>query len=107
MTEEEQDNLRQKAALNALEYAGHALSRMAQRRIAAAEIQQALTSGRVLEYYPDDRHGSSCLVLGYTAGNRPLHVVCSHPRRPLVKVITAYEPTLAQWQPGFTNRKTP
>ena len=107
MTEDEQAELRRKATIDALEFAEHAYGRMAQRRISAGEVRQALISGRVLEYYPDDRHGPSCLVLGRTAGNRPLHVVCSHPRRPRVKVITACEPDLGQWHPDFINRRTP
>ena len=36
-------------------------------------------------------------ILGFTQGGRPLHVQCSYPSRPLVKIITLYEPDPAQW----------
>ena len=39
----------------------------------------------------------SCLVLGYTEAGRPLHVQCSYPSRPLIKIITLYEPDPNVW----------
>ena len=105
MTPEARNELRRKAEANALQYALHALRRMEQRQVSAADVRLVLATGQVVEDYPDDRFGASCLLLGRTAGNRPLHVVCSYPQRPLVKIITVYEPDPAEWQPGFTNRK--
>lgn len=78
---------------------------MVQRSIATTEVRQALAAGLVLEDYPDDRYGPSCLIFGNTLDNRPLHIVCSYPQRPLLKIITIYEPDLTEWLPGFTQRK--
>lgn len=33
--------------------------------------------GEVIEDYPEDVRGHSCLVRGYGEDNRPAHVVCS------------------------------
>lgn len=107
MTLLELSELRTKGAANALQYADHAVVRMAQRGIATVEVREVFASAQVLEEYPDDRYGPSCLIFGYTLGNRPLHIVCSYPQRPLIKIITVYEPDLAEWQPGFTQRKKP
>ncbi|WP_375419137.1 DUF4258 domain-containing protein [uncultured Hymenobacter sp.] len=69
-------------------------------------MQQVPTAGRLVETYPADRYGPSCLVFGYTAAGRPLHVVCSCPSRALVKNITAYEPNLTEWLSDFITRKS-
>ena len=38
------------------------------------EIEAALVQGEIVEAYPDDPRGESCLVLGY-AGTKPIHAV--------------------------------
>ncbi len=44
----------------------HGSDRAVKRRIRSAEIEQAITSGEVIEDYPDDKYGPSCLILGNT-----------------------------------------
>jgi hypothetical protein len=51
----------------------------------------------IIEDYPDDKYGPSCLVFGVTEAGRPLHIQCSYPARPLVKIITTYEPDKDLW----------
>jgi hypothetical protein len=58
----------------------------------------------IIEDYPDDKYGPSCLILGFTRGGRPLHIQCSYPSRPLLKIITLYEPDPDLWD-GFRRRK--
>ncbi len=36
-------------------------------------------------------------MLGFTGAGRPLHVQCSYPVRPRVKIITVYEPDKDLW----------
>ena len=62
-----------------------------------SEIHEAFATGEVIEDYPNDKYGPSCLVLGFTSERRPLHVQCSYPSRPLVKIITLYEPDPRLW----------
>ena len=59
----------------------------------------------IIEYYPDDKYGPSCLILGHTRLGRPLHVQCSHPSKALIKVITLYEPDPSKWV-GFRERRS-
>jgi hypothetical protein len=56
-------------------------------------------SGRceIIEDYPDDKYGPSCLILGFTKAGRPFHLQCSYPSRPLIKIITIYEPDPDLW----------
>jgi len=67
------------------------------RMISVQEIREAIQQAELLEDYPDDKYGPSCLLLGFTQGGRALHLQCSYPSRPLVKIITVYEPDAAEW----------
>jgi hypothetical protein len=96
--------IRQKVADGRYEFSQHAVDQAIVRRISVAEIRDAIASGEVIEDYPDDMRGPSCLVLGYTSQRRPLHVHLSHPSRPLVKIITVYEPEPARWH-GYRTRR--
>jgi hypothetical protein len=89
--------LREKVAAGLWEFSRHALDQSIQRYIQVAELREALLSGRVIESYPDDKYGPSCLILGFSNSQRPLHVHCSYPSRPLVKIITVYEPDPLRW----------
>jgi Domain of unknown function (DUF4258) len=61
------------------------------------EVREAVATGGVIEDYPGDKYGPSCLLLGLTLTGRPLHIQCSDPSRPVVKIITLYEPDPDQW----------
>jgi hypothetical protein len=50
-----------------------------------------------IEDYRDDKYGPSCLILGFTRVGRPLHIQCSYPSRPLLKIVTLYEPDPERW----------
>ena len=74
------------------------------RRITAQELREAIANGEVIEDYPNDKYGPSCLVLGFTSLGRPIHVQCSHPSRALIKIITAYQPDPNEWT-DFKHRR--
>ncbi|MCL4265708.1 MAG: DUF4258 domain-containing protein [Anaerolineae bacterium] len=99
------NGIREKFSQNRFEFSKHAADRMILRHIAVSEIREGIRNGEVIEDYPQDKYGPSCLILGLTRQNRPLHVQCSYPVRPLVKVITVYEPDPHEWI-GFKVRVT-
>ena len=59
--------------------------------------QAILENASIIEDYPTDKYGPSCLILAYTQSGRPLHIQCSYPSRPLVKIITLYQPDSERW----------
>ena len=80
------------------EYSKHAVDQSIIREISVLELEDAVTGkSEVIEDYPDDKYGPSCLILGYTKTGRPLHVQCSYPSRPLIKIITLYQPDPELW----------
>ncbi|GMQ74993.1 MAG: hypothetical protein BMS9Abin01_0236 [Gammaproteobacteria bacterium] len=61
--------------------------------------------GEIIEDYPEDSRGHSCLMLGEGEGARPIHVVCS-PKEEYLAIITAYVPSEEEWELDFRLRKT-
>jgi hypothetical protein len=100
------DDIRRKIATRQYEFSKHAVDQAIIRGISVGELEQAISNrSEVIEDYPDDKYGPSCLILGFTIEGRPLHVQCSYPSRPLVKIVTVYEPDPALWL-DFRLRKT-
>lgn len=91
------DEIRHKFVENRFEFSQHAVDVSILRHIAVQEIQEAIAAGEVIEDYPEDKYGPSCLILGMTARHRPLHINCSYPTREPIKVITVYEPDPSLW----------
>ena len=58
------------------------------------EIKTKL-GGEILEDYPKDKRGHSCLILGYL-GNKAIHTICGF-RQNKVIIITVYLPKPPKW----------
>ena len=98
------DAIREKISASLFEFSKHAVDQSILRSISVQEIRDAIQKGEIIEDYPDDKYGPSCLIFGMTADNRPLHIQCSYPSRPLVKVVTLYEPAEDLWIDFKTRR---
>ena len=80
------------------EFSKHAVDQTIVRDISVSEIEQAMSDNAVIiEDYPNDKYGPSCLILGYTNNGRPLHIQCSYPSRLLIKIVTLYQPDPELW----------
>ncbi len=71
-----------------------------------SEVRSAVEHGDIIEDYPEDVRGHSCLMLGYGAGGRAVHVVCS-PKDEYLAIITAYLPGEDEWSVDFRERLKP
>lgn len=90
--------IKNKVASGDYEYSKHTVDQSIIRHISVDEVAEALsTSNEIIEDYPDDKYGSSCLLLGFTRTGRPLHIQCSYPDRPILKIVTLYEPDKGLW----------
>jgi hypothetical protein len=83
----------------------HAIRQMShpERMIKPSEVESVLLTGEVIEDYPSDPRGHSCLLMGFVGDLQPIHVVCS-PKDEYVAVITAYRPDSEQWSSDFRRR---
>ncbi len=90
---------------NKLIFRVHALQRMFQRGISLEDVKALVKTGEVIEDYPKDSPYPSRLILGW-CGARPLHaVVAVNAEDRETIVITVYEPSPDEWEPGFKRRK--
>lgn len=100
------DEIRKKILQHQYELSKHAVDQSIIRDVSMAEVEQAIsTRSEIIEDYPDDKYGPSCLILGFTTTGRPLHLQCSHPSRPVIKIITLYEPAPVNWLDFRTRKK--
>jgi hypothetical protein len=86
----------------------HAIRQMSRpvRMITPAEVRTVIETGEVIEDYPDDPRGHSCLMLGRGEGDRVIHVVCA-PKDDFLAIITAYVPSEDEWEQDFKVRRRP
>ena len=96
----------QVAARKRMLFLPHAVRQMSrpERMITTAEVAGVITSGQVIEEYPTDPRGASCLLLGFGDGKRPVHVVCA-PKDEYLAIITAYLPDPAGWSSDWKRRR--
>ena len=62
------------------------------------EVYEGICSGEIIEDYPQDKPYPSALILGKTAADRSLHIVCAYDEEEnLTVVITVYQPNPERW----------
>jgi len=105
MNHEFLDEVRRKAVEKLL-FLPHATRQMMRpdRMISTTEIRKVIFEGEIIEDYPEDVRGHSCLLLGHGEEERALHVVCS-PKDQYLAIITAYIPITDQWNDSFRTRR--
>ena len=77
-----------------------------ERLITTSEIHKVVEHGEIIEDYPEDARGHSCLMLGFGEGSRAIHVVCS-PKDEYLAIITVYLPDRDEWSDDFRVRVKP
>lgn len=79
----------------AYRYTRHGAEQRIKRHITESEIEETIFSGKVIEEYPEDKYGPSCLILGWIKNGRPLHVQVA--LYPMASIVTVYEPDPEKW----------
>ncbi|MBI2334720.1 DUF4258 domain-containing protein [Candidatus Daviesbacteria bacterium] len=77
----------------------HAHKERQEEQITIQEIEQAILKGVIIEKYPEDPRGKSCLV-----GTKNLHVVCGF-RGERLLIVTNYRPKPSTWIDWKTRAK--
>ena len=91
------ENIRKKIGIGLFEFSKHAVDQSIIRRISVQDMRRAIANGLIREDYPEDKYGPSCLIFGMTTKKRPIHIQCSYPSRPIINIITLYEPDPVRW----------
>ena len=88
-----------------IEWQRHSLERMLERNISRSVVIETILNGELIEYYSSDKPFPSGLFLG-RIDQRPIHVIISYDSsNEKVFIITAYEPDLEHFEPGFKVRR--
>jgi hypothetical protein len=78
--------------------------KLRERKIGTEDIEETIRNGVLIEDYPDDPRGPSCLILGHSRGGA-LHVVCGRLEEEQILIITAYQPDPAEWESDWRTRR--
>lgn len=69
------------------------------------DIEYVLNNCEIIEKYPSDKRGESCLIYGDTPGSLPVHIVCGKNSLNHLFIITVYIPKMPKWKnPRVRNR---
>lgn len=95
---------------NSIILTDHVYQRIYEREVTPADLINVLMNGEIIEQYPDDYPHPSCLILGHSLDQRPLHIVCAtgktkYAQKPAIWMITVYEPDEDKWDNDFKTRK--
>ncbi len=97
--------IRRAVALNRYEISQHAERERRNDGLSLADIENAVRIGEVIEDYPDDPRGASCLVFGWARDGRPVHLVIGFLPHEWIRVITVYVPDPMKWESDWKTRK--
>lgn len=93
-----------KRYLHSVKHTFHALKEEHNDGLTAKQIEDALKTGfDVVEEYPNDPRGHSCLLLAWV-GSTPVHIVCAPHEGDLI-IITTYIPSKNEWEEALKQRK--
>ncbi len=86
-------------------YLPHAIRQMSRpdRMITTDEVRSVIENGEIIEDYPENSRGHSCLILGKGKNGRPVHIVCSA-KDEFLAIITAYIPDPNDWSKDYKVR---
>jgi hypothetical protein len=91
------EHIREQVRTENYEFSLHAEHEREDEHILVEELEQSVRSGQLLEDYPDDPRGHSCLVLGFTEAGRAIHSVWGLLPSGRIRVITVYVPLPPKW----------
>ncbi len=96
------------AASGQIIYSAHAVDEMnaEDELITTAEVRHIVFHGEIIEAYPEDKRGHSCLMSGVLESGRPVHVVCA-PKDDYLAIITTYIPSSEKWAADNKTRRKP
>jgi len=97
-------NIRNHIVNGKIDWTNHCLNRLNKRNIFISDVKVAIKNGKIIEYYYEDYPYPSCLILGYNANNKLLHIVCGISDN-LVHMITAYYPDSDKWEEDMKTRR--
>jgi hypothetical protein len=85
----------------------HVNMRLERRFIPRETVLKAVESYEIVEAYPDDKYLPSYLLLGRSAGEIFHALFATDVQGNKVRIVTAYRPTLSDWEDDLKTRRVP
>ena len=98
------ENLRELATKRKIKWTAHVAQRIQERDISRIDVINCIVSGEIIEPYQDDYPNPSCLMFGFTANGKPVHVVVGADSD-FLYIITAYYPNLHKFEADLKTRR--
>lgn len=85
----------------------HAIEHALKEGFERVHMVEAITTGKIIEEYPDDRRVLVCGLTSLATGRETyLHVVCEYADEVYVEFVTAYIPDETEWEhPPYRRRR--
>ncbi|WP_223807426.1 DUF4258 domain-containing protein [Pseudanabaena sp. UWO311] len=99
------EDIQRKITSDQFELSENTVHQLNSRQIELNEIIEAIANGQIIEDYPNDNDEPSYLICGLTSAGRTIHVQCSYPSSPLIKIMAVYEPDSQEWNSDFTIKR--
>lgn len=96
-------SIRNKIRSSEYDLSEHTHRERQEEQITVDEIERVILEGGIIEQYPLDPRGKSCLVAGKVT-DQPLHIVCGM-RGDRLLVVTVYRPKPPTWKDYKTRAK--
>lgn len=82
----------------------HVQERVMEREVSKDDLFNVISTGEIIEQYPNDFPYPSCLILGYDVNGSPLHIVVGLGKNKLW-LVTVYIPYSDEWEEDLKTRK--
>lgn len=99
------DFVRREVEKQTYEISVHADEERIAEGLTIAQVEGALLNCKIIEEYPDDRRGESCLAAGFVSPRIPVHVVCGRNRAGHLILITVYIPAMPRWRDPYARNQ--
>jgi YgiT-type zinc finger domain-containing protein len=90
----------EKAKKSYYQVSEHVMRFLTEGKISTAEIEDAISSGKILEVHKHPSRGISYLVLGFS-GKKPVHVICAETQNSRLVILFAYIPSPPIWKNSY------
>ena len=97
--------IRSLTSMGKIVWTQHVALRLRERGVKRMDLIDCITTGEIIEQYPEDKPFPSCLILGFCEASVPLHVVVALNPAVSCCIITAYRPDSSKWEADLKTRK--
>lgn len=89
--------IRERVVAKEFQLSAHAEAEREAEEILLSDLIDSVVHGELLEDYPDDRRGHSCLILSFDASGQAIHTVWTILQDGRARLITVYLPQPPKW----------